>query len=193
MLSRLFCYSIFLLKPICEALLLPKPSCSKASRLLTFMSSKEPNSLLQQAVSWSATNGLIYTDGAYVWGHAPLSLLPSSFPRESFEYMKTIQPIFNTLVDKISRDKDFIMSTLYQAAQSDEFTRRLLKIYDTLPRKTVTESINLGIHRSDYMLQQDDQPDGLANKVLQVEINTIASSFGCLSSRVGKPSVLSLY
>jgi glutathione synthase len=190
MLSRLFCCSIFLLKPICAALLLPKPSCSKSSRFLTSMSSREPNSLLRQAISWSATNGLIYTDGAYVWGHAPLSLLPNSFPRESFEYMKNIQPIFSTLIDKVSRDKDFIMSTLYQAAQSDDFMRRLLKIYDNLPRKTVTESINLGIHRSDYMLQQDDQPDGVANKVLQVEINTIASSFGCLSSKVGKLSMI---
>eukprot|EP00798_Chlamydomonas_sp_ICE-L_P018243 gene18243-24694_t len=37
-------------------------------------------------------------------------------------------------------------------------------------------NVTLGIHRSDYML---DAPSG---KFLQVELNTIASSFGCLSS-----------
>jgi glutathione synthase len=127
----------------------------------------------------------LYTDGALEWGHAPLSLVPSSFPRASFDFIKSIQPIFNILVDKVSRDKDFIMSTLQIVSESDDFTGRLLQIYDSLPRKTVMESINLGIHRSDYMLQQEDGPDGVVSKVLQVEINTIASSFGCLSSKVG--------
>ena len=42
----------------------------------------------------------------------------------------------------------------------------------------------MGIFRSDYMLDRtSDRPEDLAIK--QVEINTIASSFGGLSSQMG--------
>uniref|UniRef100_M4BE13 Glutathione synthetase n=1 Tax=Hyaloperonospora arabidopsidis (strain Emoy2) TaxID=559515 RepID=M4BE13_HYAAE len=45
----------------------------------------------------------------------------------------------------------------------------------------------LGIHRSDYMLhykQEQDQVTQQQQHLLQVELNTIASSFGCISSLV---------
>ena len=50
------------------------------------------------------------------------------------------------------------------------------------------QPVRLGLHRSDYMLHrpaaapgEDAAPVG----ILQVELNTIASSFGCLSTKVG--------
>ncbi|XP_063388103.1 glutathione synthetase-like isoform X4 [Cydia fagiglandana] len=42
-----------------------------------------------------------------------------------------------------------------------------------------TETLSLGLFRSDYLMQQ---PDG--NKIKQVEFNTIASSFGAISSNL---------
>jgi hypothetical protein len=42
------------------------------------------------------------------------------------------------------------------------------------------QQIALGIHRSDYMLNA--AADGERPQMLQVELNTIASSFGCASS-----------
>ena len=44
------------------------------------------------------------------------------------------------------------------------------------------ETVHLGLHRSDYMININKFG---VEKPLQVEINTIASSFGCLSKKVG--------
>ena len=65
---------------------------------------------------------------------------------------------------------------------NDEFTQRLLNIYSNLSDKQITSSVQLGIHRSDYMLNYDRAKD--ITQLLQVEINTIASSFGCLSGKM---------
>ena len=153
--------------------------------ITNFLKMQSNDRIIKQAITWSATNSLIYTDGNLNWGHAPLALVPNSFPKESFNYIKKIQPIFNILVDSISRDKDFLTSTLSQASQADEFTKRLLDILHELPENSIKNSINLGIHRSDYMLQIEEAEGRLNNKILQVEINTIASSFGCLSRKIG--------
>ena len=153
--------------------------------ITNFFKMQSNDRIIKQAITWSATNSLIYTDGNLNWGHAPLALVPNSFPKESFNYIKKIQPMFNILVDSISRDKDFLTSTLSQASQADEFTKRLLDILHELPENSIKNSINLGIHRSDYMLQIEETEGRLNNKILQVEINTIASSFGCLSRKIG--------
>lgn len=58
----------------------------------------------------------------------------------------------------------------------------LTDIYGALPDEVIKESVHLGLHRSDYMINVDDQQ---VEVPLQVEINTIASSFGCLSKKVG--------
>lgn len=58
----------------------------------------------------------------------------------------------------------------------------ILDIYETLSDEVVRETVHLGLHRSDYMINIDKFG---VEKPLQVEINTIASSFGCLSKKVG--------
>ena len=58
----------------------------------------------------------------------------------------------------------------------------ILDIYETLSDEVVKETVHLGLHRSDYMINIDKFG---VEKPLQVEINTIASSFGCLSKKVG--------
>ena len=156
---------------------------SGSSRRL-YMHARDDGRLIKQAVTWAGTNGLVYTDGDILCTHAPVALLPNSFPRDSFEYLKSIQPIFNVLIDSVARDKDFILATLLQTAETDDFMKRLLNIFLTLPASMIKNSINLGIHRSDYMIQQVESDQGITHKALQIEINTIASSFGCLSKKV---------
>lgn len=58
----------------------------------------------------------------------------------------------------------------------------IVDIYETLSDEVVKETVHLGLHRSDYMINIDKFG---VEKPLQVEINTIASSFGCLSKKVG--------
>mmetsp|Transcript_9818 Transcript_9818/g.14648 ORF Transcript_9818/g.14648 Transcript_9818/m.14648 type:complete len:545 (-) Transcript_9818:36-1670(-) len=133
--------------------------------------------IIQQAVAWCGLNGLMYTDGKLSWTAAPISLVPNLYTASTFQFTQQIQPVLNELVDIISRDRQFLLNQLKFAAKSDDFIRRLIEIYSTVPEERLQNDIQMGVHRSDYM----------ANKFgvcKQIEINTIASSFGCLSKKV---------
>jgi len=152
-------------------------------------SDAELEDIAQDAVVWASQHGLVVglsqqgvPDQAVI--HAPLAALPVAFPRARFLQAKAVQPLFNRLVDAVARDEEYLESVLAGAARSDTFTAQLLEVLrQSRPARQAlaaagTDEIALGIHRSDYML---DVPSG---GFLQVELNTIASSFGCLSSRM---------
>ncbi|GLI68541.1 hypothetical protein VaNZ11_012982 [Volvox africanus] len=148
---------------------------------------KSAGSLVEDAVVWANQHGLVVAlkdpkfinpDVAII--HAPLSLMPVPYPRGRFELAQQVMPLFNRLVDAVATDEAYLESTLGPAALYDTFTGRLLKtLQATRAARALHEAgreVVLGVHRSDYML---DEPSG---KFLQVELNTIASSFGCLSA-----------
>jgi len=83
------------------------------------------------------------------------------------------------IVDRIANDEDWLASVLVATAKSDKFTNQLVEI---MKNSTHRQKCTIGIHRSDYMLH-DVEADN--RKFLQVELNTIASSFGALSSKIG--------
>jgi hypothetical protein len=62
----------------------------------------------------------------------------------------------------------------------DSFTARLLDIHSQMLEEGLKQEIQLGLHRSDYML------DMATGSLLQVEINTISSSFAGLGSLISK-------
>ena len=64
--------------------------------------------------------------------------------------------------------------------KTDEFTRRIWDIYERCGAQEGRHRMELGVLRSDYML---DEPSGLP---LQVEVNTVSTSFMALSTRVGE-------
>lgn len=132
---------------------------------------------MRQTNAWCGLNGLMYTDGKITWTPAPLSLVPNVFSASAFTYATEVQPIINKLVDAISRDKDFLLSQLSTVSESDTFTMRIMELYKQVPESIIRNGLQCGILRSDYMINNDNRP-------LQVEINTIASSFGYLSSKV---------
>lgn len=112
---------------------------------------------------------------------APISLLPNAFPRTAFEQAQDLAPAFNLLVDRISRDGDFLLETLGGGvSEADPYTAKLLQLYRKiyLEQKDpfAQQADRLGIHRSDYMLQ--------GQRIKQIELNTIASSFASLSTKV---------
>ena len=151
---------------------------SSSSSSSSSSSNSISNHILKQCNAWCGLHGLMYTDGGYNWTPAPLSLLPNVFNRDAYNYAYQIQPILNLLIDRISRDKSFLLLYLSDVCNSDEFTKRLLDIYLTIDNNYLQSCIQCGILRSDYMLNHDN------NQLLQVEINTIASSFGYLSHKV---------
>ncbi|XP_057789245.1 glutathione synthetase, chloroplastic [Salvia miltiorrhiza] len=150
----------------------------------------DPN-LLQRiaydALVWSSLRGLLVGDRASqksgtVPGvglvHAPISLLPMPFPESHWKQACEVAPIFNELVDRVSLDSKFIQDSLSRTKKVDAFTSRLLDIHAKMLDMNKKEDIRLGLHRSDYML------DGQTNLLLQIELNTISSSFPGLSCLV---------
>ena len=175
---------LFLIAPAAALL---RPRISKPSRLIAPVApigSTDFNEdrIVAQTLTWCGLNQLLYSDGHHNYSHAPVTLVPNTFSRAEFEYAESIQPIFNELVDRMARDREFIEENLSEVGRVDEFTGYLLNILKSLPDKAIREGINIGIHRSDYMFNAND--DGL-DSLLQIEINTIASSFAGLSNRVG--------
>lgn len=112
--------------------------------------------------------------------YAPFTLFPSPVPSAVFQQALEVQTHFNLLVDRISQNPTFLEDALASTIAVDDFTARLFNIYRQVLQEGKTQSVVLGLNRSDYML---DQGPGGAVSLKQVEINTIAASFGGLASR----------
>uniref|UniRef100_A0A8C7YCY1 Glutathione synthetase n=1 Tax=Oryzias sinensis TaxID=183150 RepID=A0A8C7YCY1_9TELE len=111
--------------------------------------------------------------------YAPFTLFPSPVPKAVFLQALEVQTHFNTLVDKISQDSDFLQEALANTIEVDDFTARLFRIHQQILEEGRSQIV-LGLNRSDYML--DQRQDG-TSALKQIEINTFAASFGGLSSR----------
>ncbi|XP_011863847.1 PREDICTED: glutathione synthetase-like [Vollenhovia emeryi] len=106
----------------------------------------------------------------------PVTLLPSSFPRKAFLAVKNVQTLLNELIHKVAHDKEFLASSLKSTVQADPFTAKLFHIYETVYERGFSQSVSLGLLRSDYLLHDD------GSKIKQVEINTVATSFAALAT-----------
>ncbi|CAF91535.1 unnamed protein product, partial [Tetraodon nigroviridis] len=113
--------------------------------------------------------------------YAPFTLFPSPVPRGAFQQALAVQVHYNTLVDRISQDADFLQAALASTVGVDAFTARLFKIHQQVLEEGTAQPVVLGLNRSDYML---DQKSSGPPAVKQVEINTFAASFGGLASRM---------
>lgn len=84
--------------------------------------------------------------------------------------------------------RSFFSKLNFFVSVGDDFTQRLLKLYETVYQEGITQKIAFGIHRSDYMLHHADETsdDISSDKLLQVEINTISAAFGALSSKTSE-------
>ncbi|KAL9235073.1 hypothetical protein vseg_009869 [Gypsophila vaccaria] len=145
--------------------------------------------LLFDGLVWCSLHGLVVGDrnvqrSGIVPGvgmvHAPVSLLPMSFPESHFRQACALAPIFNELFDRVSLDAKFLQDSLERTRKVDDFTARLLDIHSKIIEMNKTEEIRLGLHRSDYML------DAQTKSLLQIEFNTISSSFCGLSCLVSE-------
>ena len=147
--------------------------------------------LVEQAVHWATSNGLTMLakgpDGKTIVGiqHCPMTLAPYTVPQGAFAKIVSYAQPFNALVDRMSRDTEFLYGVLDGVAVTDEFTANLLRISRAVnfPEGGLRQKIALGFHRSDYMLNSGD---GGPCEMLQIEINTISASFGVLSDRISR-------
>ena len=141
--------------------------------------------LKDEVLTWASQNGLLMRMDPEVDAsgvgliHVPVSLLPvMRVPKNLFEQVRDLAEPFNRLVELVASNPDVLKGTLAAAAATDDFTKKLVEIYDDVlngPRPGVARK-SLAINRSDYMLNEATQ------SLLQVELNTISSSFGAQST-----------
>ncbi|KAK2551038.1 Glutathione synthetase [Acropora cervicornis] len=122
--------------------------------------------------------------------HAPFTLLPTAFLERLFTKAKDVQKDFNVLVHRVSQDHEFLKTALQSTIEVDSFTAKIFDIYETTRTEGLSQPISLGILRSDYMMDcSNPRTSNLLQdeiSIKQVEINTIASSFGGLSPQLRK-------
>ncbi|CAI5747067.1 unnamed protein product [Peronospora destructor] len=146
-----------------------------------------------QAIAYAAAHGLLVSscdqsklqEAPSAFIHLPFSLLPVQFPRQQFELGVELSPLYGRLVDRVSRDVEWLHSCVQSVVAEDAFTGRLLELSRLVQKEGVQQQTYLGIHRSDYMLHEPQAGvSSDSQRLLQVELNTISSSFGCISSLV---------
>ncbi|XP_030590685.1 glutathione synthetase [Archocentrus centrarchus] len=140
--------------------------------------------LAEEAKDSALTRGVLMRlqetpNSSEVVSFAPFTLFPTPVPKAVFLQALAVQTHYNTLVDKISQDADFLQEALTSTIAVDDFTARLFKIHQQILKEGRSQTIVLGLNRSDYML---DQRENGTSSLKQIEINTIAASFGGLSS-----------
>ncbi len=162
----------------------------------TLMSSIPLDTLAAHANSYASANGIQierrHDDFSSNFVCAPMSLLPNAYPRHAFQQALDVAPAFNELVDRVSRDAEFLQSTLGGGVSSmDPYTAKILQLYqqvyvnDINPSSPAKIADRLGIHRSDYMLHSA-KPGEESYELKQVELNTIAASFAGLSCKIAR-------
>ncbi|GAA5900487.1 hypothetical protein JCM5296_001560 [Sporobolomyces johnsonii] len=118
--------------------------------------------------------------------HAPYSLFPSPFPARLFQQARDLQPLYNQLYAAITANDPFLEEVVGGAvAKVDEFQGRLYDIWKTVKQEGIRQPISLGLFRSDYLIHAPSENKDTW-ELKQVEFNTISSSFGALSTRVGE-------
>ncbi|KAI4248682.1 MAG: hypothetical protein LQ352_005858 [Teloschistes flavicans] len=142
--------------------------------------SEQHEFLLSNVKDWSILNGLaVRPSHAFVPKDvnisgslavtAPVTLFPSLFPLDCFDEARKIQEAYNELLIEV-----------------DDFIAQLWKVHLEVEKEGYVQHLSLGLFRSDYMVHKEPNDPGAKPTIKQVEFNTIASSFGGLSTKVSE-------
>nr|OQO20522.1 hypothetical protein B0A51_13210 [Rachicladosporium sp. CCFEE 5018] len=155
----------------------------------------EQEYLLTNLKDWSITHGLaVRPTSSYVAEDldparalattAPATLFPSLFPRSCFEQARAVSQAYSELYSAIAADEEWLSEIVKELLEIDDFIEKLWKVHLAVKKEGYAQSLQLGLFRSDYMGHVSDSDSDSRLSVKQVEFNTIASSFGGLSSQV---------
>lgn len=115
---------------------------------------------------------------------APVTLFPSLFPRSCFDEALAIQTAYNKLYSAIARDEAWLEPIIEELLGIDDFVAQLWKVQKSVADEGYAQDLALGLFRSDYMVHINTTQRSVRPDLRQVEFNTIASSFGGLSTKV---------
>ncbi|WVO16558.1 glutathione synthetase [Cryptococcus depauperatus] len=143
--------------------------------------------LTKRASIWALAHGFTllppgFTNPPTLAIPAPLSLLPTPFPRPLYELAVSLQPVYNALYARIALDWQFLDRVMGgSVSKVDDFQGELWRGWKSI-RDDLVQQKQLGLFRSDYLLHEKEGE----LEIKQVEFNTIAASFGALSQRAGE-------
>ncbi|KAL2074695.1 hypothetical protein VTL71DRAFT_8474 [Oculimacula yallundae] len=171
------------------------PSRAMAEPYPPNLNPSEAEQLLATIKDWSIAHGLaVRPPPAVISVEAdphgilattvPVTLFPSPFPRVCFEQARSIQKAYNKLYAGIAQDEEFLKEIVQQIIEVDDFIAELWQVHLKVKEEGYVQNLSLGLFRSDYMVHQSTAEE--TPTIKQVEFNTIASSFGGLSSQTSK-------
>ncbi|KAF4681407.1 hypothetical protein FOZ60_012123 [Perkinsus olseni] len=111
----------------------------------------------------------------------PVALLPRPFPARQFESAWQLGSTIAKLVDNISVDPQWLVDSLAEVVEADDFTRRLVDICRRVyidGGRDHSKDIRIHLLRHDYL------PTAVGDRLLQVEVNTIAAGFAGMGTQV---------
>ncbi|KAM7283479.1 glutathione synthetase [Ixodes scapularis] len=139
---------------------------------------------VDKAKDYSISHGMCMiskSGGRDCWTFVPFCLLPSPFPRNHYLQLKSLQRDVNLLMHRVAHDHEFLENCLQGAIETDKFTASIYRIYEQVREKGFPQLLSLGLLRSDYFLDVDTAENRKMGVAKQVEVNTIAASYGGLS------------
>jgi glutathione synthetase len=159
------------------------------------LSAEEQNFIFAELKDWSIAHGLAVRPApsfvqqsqdpsGVLATTAPVTIFPSLFPRKCFEDGLSIQKAYNELYSAIARDEQWLQGIVEELVDVDDFVAKLWRTHLAVKKEGYVQDLSLGLFRSDYMVHEGPSQTNSTPGLKQVEFNTIASSFGGLSSQV---------
>ena len=138
-----------------------------------------PQNIIDEMIDYLYLHGIIIKkkDSNGVT-HIPISLYPSPIVKSFFDKIEFYQIAFNKILDKLSRDQEYLEQILTPISEKDEFINKLLEISKKVSTYEHKQKIQCGIFRNDYMV------DKVKKFIYQIEYNTIAVSMFTMSDKL---------
>ena len=77
--------------------------------------------------------------------HAPFTVDPYPINEDAFQLAVSLASLFNQLVDVISQDSEWLLTTLKSTAVHDDFTGKLMDIYRGVLSEGIRQKSTLGM------------------------------------------------
>ena len=140
-----------------------------------------PQKIIDEMIDYLYSNGLIIKNKEGIGvKHIPITLYPSPIVKSFFDKIQFYQIAFNKIMDKISRDQQYIEQILTPISEKDEFIKKSLEISKKVSTFENKQKIQCGFFRNDYMV------DKVKKFIYQIEFNTIAVSMFSFSDKLKK-------
>ena len=113
-----------------------------------------PQNILNEMIDYLYLNGLIIKNNEIGVTHIPIIIYPSPIIKSFFDKIQFYQIAFNKIIDKLSRDQEYLEQILTPISEKDDFIKKLLDISKKVSSYEHKQNIQCGIFMNDYMIDK---------------------------------------